>query len=173
MTCAGGPRVVLIDGRSGSGKTSLAARIAERLGTPANPAQVLHLDSLYPGWDGLSAGARSVSAVLQDGSYRRYDWGRGEFEDSRILLDQGRPLVIEGCGALTTENLRAARAWSGNTGSVRSIWIECPEELRKRRALGRDGATFAPHWDRWASQEDLHFAEHEPWRIADEAISSE
>ena len=53
--------VVLIDGRSGSGKTSLAADVAESLG-----AAVLHLEDLYPGWDGLGAGSRAVASALAE-----------------------------------------------------------------------------------------------------------
>ena len=49
--------IVLIDGRSGAGKSTLAAALAARLGTP-----LLALDSLYPGWDGLAAGAVAVDS---------------------------------------------------------------------------------------------------------------
>ncbi|MBA3907794.1 MAG: hypothetical protein H0X35_14075 [Pseudonocardiales bacterium] len=30
--------------------------------------------------------------------------------------------------------------------------------MRYRRAIERDGATYASHWDRWATQEWAHFA---------------
>jgi anthranilate synthase component 1/para-aminobenzoate synthetase len=30
--------------------------------------------------------------------------------------------------------------------------------VRKKRALDRDGAAYAPHWDRWAAQEDAMLA---------------
>ncbi len=42
------PRITLVDGRSGSGKTTFATELAEREG-----AQLLSLDDVYPGWDGL------------------------------------------------------------------------------------------------------------------------
>ena len=31
-------------------------------------------------------------------------------------------------------------------------------DLRRRRALDRDGAVFSPHWERWAAQEDVVLA---------------
>lgn len=180
--------VVIIDGRSGSGKTTLAVGFAERLSTPGQPAQTLHLDSLYPGWDGLAAGSAAVARVLEQQWYQPYDWAEGAFFDSRITLDPSRALVIEGCGALTLANLESARQWSRDAevsrvdtvpaGAVRangvhSVWIECDEALRRTRALDRDGDMFAPHWDRWAVQEQAQFSLHRPWMLADELARSE
>lgn len=167
MTLPEQPNVVVIDGRSGSGKTTLAAEIAERIGTPEVPAQTLHLDSLYAGWGGLAEGSKAVSSVLERGWYEPYDWNTGQFSSSRINLDPGRPLVIEGCGSLTEANLESAREWAGNAGVVESIWIECDEALRRARALTRDGAMFAPHWDAWAEQEAEHYTVHQPWLFAE------
>ena len=185
------PGVVVIDGRSGSGKSTLAERLAR-----ASGAQILHLDELYPGWDGLAEGSRTVARALESGGYRRYDWGRGAFAE-RIALDPARPLVIEGCGALTRENLAAARRWarSGAAGGangadgagaawgrdasadrparIRSIWMECSDELRRLRALDRDGEMFLPHWDRWAAQEELHLRANHPLALAAEIVHAD
>jgi cytidylate kinase len=38
------------------------------------------------------------------------------------------------------------------------VWLEAPATVRKERALARDGDTYAPHWDRWAAQEDAVYA---------------
>lgn len=164
-------RVVLIDGRSGSGKTTLGAQLAAELSTDQSRAQTLHLDLLYPGWDGLAQGSLAVATALHEGGYQPYDWHAGRFAASWITLDPERPLVIEGCGALTEANLVAARAWASKLGDaeVRAIWLECEETLRRQRALSRDGETFAPHWERWASQEDAHYAMHEPWMLVRDA----
>ncbi|WP_425278962.1 hypothetical protein [Corynebacterium bovis] len=56
------PVTVLVDGRSGAGKTTLSGRI--------RGAVVVHLDDLYPGWAGLAA-AMSPAAP----GYRRWVWG--------------------------------------------------------------------------------------------------
>lgn len=169
------PTVLFIDGHSGSGKTVLAERIADESG-----AALLRLDDLYPGWGGLAAGSRAVAEVLHRGNYRRHDWstgGAGELVD----VDPARPMVIEGCGSLTASNLQAAREFarsfvkstaSDRPGTVWSIWLECPETLRRERALGREsdggGTAFAPHWDEWAAQEATHFAEAQPIALAHE-----
>ncbi len=159
--------VTLIDGRSGSGKTTLADRLAAGSG-----AAILHLDELYPGWDGLAEGSRSVARALRAGEYLRYDWEAGAFSE-RVVLDPARPLVIEGCGALTLANLAAARAWARGSGAVRTIWMECPDELRRDRALARDGEMFRPHWERWAAQEEAHFAAERPVALAAEIVHAD
>lgn len=162
--------VVLIDGRSGSGKTTHAALLAAELGAHGVPAQTLHLDSLYPGWNGLSRGSAAVATVLRERGYYPYDWALARFSEKRITLDPLQPLVIEGCGALTAENLDAARDWAGPGEQVRSLWLECDEAVRRERALARDGEMFAPHWDEWAGQESAHYELHEPWLLADEVL---
>jgi uridine kinase len=150
----GATRLVCIDGPSGSGKTTLAARLAAALGDPP----VLHMDDVYPGWDGLAASVpllyEQVVAPLAAGRsarYRRYDWHRGEFAEAH---DLGSPplLVVEGagCGA----RLIAERA-------VLLVWIEAPRDERFRRGIARDGETYRPHWDRWARQEAVHFTAEE------------
>lgn len=160
--------VLLIDGRSGAGKTTLAEGIAVTL-----QAQILHVEDLYPGWDGLAAGSASIAEALESGSYHRYDWLVGEFSETSVELDLSQPLVIEGCGALTLANLNAAKRWHERAalrGGVRSIWLSLEQGERRRRALARDGRVFAAHWDRWAKQERAFFGEHLPWLLADEVL---
>ena len=136
-----GVPVVTIDGYSGSGKSTLAAALARLL-----PGwQVLHLDDWYPGWDGLAQGAevaRRIAADLREGrasSYVTWDW---ETNTSGLAVEVPlAPTIIEGCGA-----------WDADADL--SVWIADPGEAeRRRRALARDGATYAPHWQRWAMQD--------------------
>jgi uridine kinase len=147
---AGGTRVVAIDGRSGAGKTSLAAELSGRLNAP-----VVSLEDLYGGWDGLEHGIDLlVSAVFeplaagQAARVPRYDWVAREWAEPEAIEPPGI-LIVEGVGAGA---LRAAAFESV------LVWLEVPALVRKRRALDRDGATFAPYWDRWAAQEDAALA---------------
>lgn len=171
--------VLLIDGRSGSGKTRLAERVVSACAAAGRPAQVLHVEALYPGWDGLAEGSEALAGALRSGAYRVYDWIAGEF-DARERIAPRAPLVIEGCGAITAANLAAARHWAAGAdvagrGSadplVRSVWLEVDAEVRKRRALARDGDVYTPHWDRWAAQEEALYARHRPWELADRTIA--
>lgn len=173
--------VLLIDGRSGSGKTSLAERaVAQARLAELNP-QLLHVEDLYPGWDGLAAGSRALPSVLAQRAYRRYDWISGEFGE-RVVIVPELPLIIEGCGALTREALAAAQAFamqslggqlpSVASARVRGVWLDCPAPERHERAIARDGDTYAPHWIRWAAQEDTLYAHTRPWLLADTVVRS-
>lgn len=162
----GPARVMFIDGRSGSGKTTLAAEIAEGIRSATGEvADVLGMDSLYPGWGGLDAGSRAVAEVLGTGQYREYDWHAERFGEI-VTLDRSRPLIIEGCGSLSAEALAVARAW----GDTYAMWVSCPTEVRKERALGRDGDMFAPHWLAWAAQEVELFGRTQPIALANEVV---
>jgi cytidylate kinase len=151
--------VVLVDGKSGSGKTELARRLA-----PAIGAQLVRLDDLYPGWDGLEAASAMVSReILTRHRWRRWDWSAdapAEWHE----LDRTLPLVVEGSGALT----RATRP-----AATFGIWVDLHEPARKRRALARDGVTYEPYWDRWAAQERIHFERERPDLLADLTISGD
>lgn len=159
------PRV-LIDGRSGSGKTTLAARLAAAW-PHAAPVTVIAMDDFYPGWDGLAEASRMLAvdilaahAAGRDGAYHRWDWERDRPLDpaaSGRVAAEGA-LLVEGCGALTPETRGFADL---------AIWVDAPEESRKRRALERDGEGYAPHWRRWAAQERAHISRHRPAELAD------
>ncbi|PRY70060.1 hypothetical protein B0I08_101183 [Glaciihabitans tibetensis] len=150
------PRV-LIDGRSGSGKTEFAALLVS-----AWPgAQLVRLDDLYPGWDGLEAGSAMVhTQVLRELRWRRWDWAANKPAEWHPL-DPTRPIVVEGCGALSVENRRAATL---------GLWVELDDATRKARALARDGQAYAPHWDAWAAQEEVFLARERPRENADAII---
>ena len=156
---AGRTVVVAVDGRSGSGKTLLGTAVAHDLACP-----VVHLDAVYPGWDGLADGVALVTTHVleplargEQAAYPRWDWMRSR-PGRTIEVDAGPHLVLEGCGALVPP--------AGAYAAVR-VWVDAPTEVRKERALSRDGETYAPHWDRWAAQEDAVYARSRPWESAD------
>jgi uridine kinase len=148
--------IVLVDGRSGAGKTEYATVLAGRLN-----ATLVSLDDIYPGWDGLEAGSASVPAIITDRRYRSWDWAEDRQGPIHDLPAEGS-LVVEGVGAIS----RASRPLAD-----RSIWIDLDEPTRKARALARDGLMFEPHWDRWAAQEDRLLAREHSRELADEIVS--
>lgn len=149
-------RRILIDGRSGSGKTELARAIA----ADWPQAQLVRMDDLYPGWAGLAEGSALVPSVLTTGRYRVWDWAAGRYGDERAL-DLGRPIIVEGVGALS----RASRPLADY-----AVWVEYPAPERKARALARDGAVFDDHWDDWAAQEDAFLHAERPRVLADAVV---
>ena len=143
---AAGPLVIAIDGRSGSGKTELAGACTPRLS-----AAVVHMDDLYPGWDGLAPAVALLGellARLRTGAQVRqpvWDWSAGAYT-REVTLPTGGVLIVEGVG-------------SGCAGDVDLlVRVRAGADVRRRRALARDGETFRPHWERWAAQEDAVFA---------------
>nr|WP_212756204.1 hypothetical protein [Flexivirga aerilata] len=160
------PTIVTIDGRSGSGKTTFADALAADLGDAA----VVHLDDLYPGWDGLAATPRIVTAwVLEPlragrpAAYRRFDWETGEYAD-QVLVPVQRFVVVEGAGSSVGP--------AGAYADVR-VWLEAARATRKARGLARDGDAYAPHWQRWADQEDAVFGADRTRDRADVVIATD
>ncbi|RLV55211.1 dephospho-CoA kinase [Aeromicrobium phragmitis] len=142
-------RVVAVDGRSGAGKSWFAERLARRLAAP-----VFSLEDIYPGWRGLEATVPLVRDVLaalavdEFGRVPRWDWEHDRPGDS-IVVSPAPTLIVEGVGAGATP-LRPFLSLL--------VWLEAPDDVRKERALARDGKTFAPWWDVWAEQERAHFS---------------
>lgn len=160
----GAVRVVAIDGPSGSGKTTLAHGVAAALGAP-----VVHMDRIYPGWDGL---AESVGLLVEHvleplgrgeaAAYRLWDWERDAWDGVRTVSPV-EAVVVEGCGS----SVGAA----GACASVR-VWVEAPREERRRRGLARDGEAYRPHWERWAAQEAALYARDRTRDRADIVIAT-
>jgi hypothetical protein len=150
--------VVLIDGGSGSGKSSIADQLSLAL-----PAQLVRLENVYPGWDGLEAASAAVHSDIlasEDPGWRSWDWTLSAPGQSHPI-DPSSALIIEGSGSLSRKNRRLATF---------GIWLRLDEATRRSRALSRDGELYAPHWDRWAAQE-ARFAERElPEEWADAVI---
>jgi len=160
---AGGTRVLGVDGRSGAGKSTVAAEVARLLDAP-----VVHLEDLYGGWDGLEHGIDLlVSAVLeplakdQAAYLPHYDWIKDSWDEPAPLPPPGF-LVVEGVGAGAR---RAARYESV------VAWVELPTVVRQKRAFQRDGDLYAPNWERWARQEEEMLAREGTPERADVVVS--
>ncbi|MDQ1128762.1 hypothetical protein [Microbacterium sp. SORGH_AS_0888] len=153
--------LVVIDGRSGAGKSTFARMLQQHL---PGEVDLLPLDAFYPGWDGLTAASEMLAdeviaprAAGEPGRWRRWDWDRGVAAEEHLVAP-GRTLVVEGSGSLTPRVAAYATV---------SVWMDGPAPQRRARALARDGETYAPHWERWAAQEEQHVARNRPADLAD------
>jgi uridine kinase len=166
-----GRRLLCIDGPAGSGKTTLAAAV--QAAVPAGTSvRVVHLDDLYPGWDGLTEGVRRAVRDLVGplargaaGGFRRYDWlaaAEAEWHD----VPPVDLLVLEGVGSGSVP--------AQHIGLL--VWVDAPPEVRRARGLARDAALsgraepddeLRARWQRWSVDEAAHFAGHRTRERAD------
>jgi len=165
--------IILVDGRTGSGKTTFAAALQNRLFQKGESApRVIHMDDLYEGWDGLQAGVdylmRQILSPLgrrEGASWQEYDWAAGERSGTWREFRGGTPLIIEGVGSLS----RIAAELADIT-----VWLEADQAVRQERIAGRkaegdgDGSWFAM----WSAQEADFYAREKSSEIADFTISN-
>lgn len=156
--------VVAVDGPSGAGKSTFAASLGPALGAP-----ILHMDDIYPGWDGLAdAVPLLTSQVLEPlargdhAAYRRWDWMRHRWGRT-VDVPPAPVLVVEGVGS----SVRPA----GEHAAV-CVWVEAARGVRFARGMARDGEAYRPHWERWAAQEDALFSADRTRERADLVIDT-
>jgi hypothetical protein len=161
--------IVLIDGRSNSGKSTLAAEIQNIIFKDGESApRVIHMDDLYLGWNGLQAGVdylqRFILKPLSDSyiaQWREFDWANPGEPGYEARMGEwrefmgGTPLIVEGCGALNQ--------LSAPLADVR-VWLEVDQETRHQRWLAREGSN--EHWAEWAAQEEEFYAREKSSELA-------
>jgi uridine kinase len=168
--------IVAIDGRAASGKTTLAKLVSEAyFASNRSILRIVHMDDLYPGWEGLRAGSTylysEILLPLESGkpaNWQIWNWetgGRGnpsEPGNGWRQFTPGVPLVVEGCGSISrlTRDLIDL-----------GIWLEAPLETRKSRWTDREGALTAEYWGVWQSQEDEFYQVEQSASLADTILS--
>ena len=155
----GKPAVLAIDGRCGSGKSSLAQLLHELFG-----CNVLHMDDFYlpfderaPDWTDRPAGninlsrfrneALAPAAAGQSILYRAYSCQQGRYRDTAPLSPT--PLTVaEGS---YSHHPALADAYQCK------VFLTCPDAVQARRLQAREGSHYAAFVDRWIPMEELYF----------------
>lgn len=157
----GRPGVVAIDGRSASGKSTVAAAI----GQAVPDAVVVHTDDVawhhsFFGWtdllrDGVLAPARAGQAV----HFRPPAWERRNREGAIEVPLGSSLLIVEGVGA-------ARRELTPLIDLV--VWVQADLEQARTRGVARDGgdAKAVAFWDAWMAEELPFLADQRPWERA-------
>jgi len=149
------PRLLGIDGRSGSGKSRLARRVCQALDEVGLSRTLVVMDDLYEGWAGLPQAPSTLCSRVIDplsaggrAAYRRFDWHVGALTDTVEVTD-AEVIVIEGVGS-TWHRRREA--------FTLTVWVQAPAEVRHERACARTGqGDFAAQGQAWARAEDALF----------------
>jgi hypothetical protein len=157
-------RVVAIDGHGGAGKSTLAEKLAKRLG-----ALILHTDD-FASWDEpLDWWVKLEAAVFEPIArgaatltYGRSRWS-DEHQPTAVDVQVVTPVVIlEGVSSARREFRRYLTF---------AIWVDTPIEVCLQRGLERDGGEALPLWERWVAAEDAYIARDDPAGYADVAVS--
>lgn len=171
----GRPMFVGLDGRSGVGKSTLAAAAAARLIAVGTDVVVIEGDQFYAGgssatWDRRSADDK-VAHVLD---WRRqhqaltdlrrtgvtrwhpFNWDGPDWDadDARLSSE-----VIEAAVAPIVL-LEGAYSCRPELHDVLDhlVMLQTPTDVRRRQLLVRDGADYREDWEaRWSAAEDLYF----------------
>jgi uridine kinase len=149
-----GIRIVGIDGRSGSGKSVLAARLSARLDAP-----IIEIDDFVSWgrfadwWPRFDVQVLTPLLSGQDATFQARDWA--DWYGSSLGEWKTQPwaptIVVEGVTC-------TRRATIGRI--VYAAWVEAPAELRLVRGMARDShfAGKEQLWNRWMAEEDEFFA---------------
>lgn len=157
----GRPPVVAIDGRSGSGKTTVAARLEAAL--PG--AATVHTDDVAWchsrfGWDDLMIGG--ILEPLHQGdpvSYRPPAWLERSRGGSIAVPARASMAIIEGVGA-------GRRELAPMIDVV--VWVQSDAVEAERRGIRRDGGDedAVQRWNEWMAEERPFLARDRPWQRA-------
>ena len=157
----GQPWILAVDGRSGSGKSTIATLL--RRSVPASA--VIHTDDVawhhsFFDWSNLLV--EGILKPLRNGqavSYRPPGWDK-RGRPGAIEIAAGLDLVVvEGVGASRTEVM----PWID-----RALWVQSDLDEAERRGIARDGGTEEARnfWREWGAQEFDFLHRQRPWERA-------
>ena len=173
---AGTPVVVGLDGRSGSGKSTMALAVASLLAEDGTSTVVVEGDDFYAGgsartWDRRSPSERAaqvidwrrqrpVLAALRSGeaaSWRPFDWEDDRWDGDELPLGEA-PVEVRPADVVVLEGAYSCRPELHDLLDLR-VLLDVPPEVRRAQLLGREGDGFRTAWEvRWSSAEDHYFS---------------
>lgn len=160
------PIIIGIDGRSGSGKSTVAARLAAATGDSA----IVHTDDIawhhsFFGWhhllaDGILGPLRQCGTPV---SFRPPGWVARGRPGSIDIPETADAVLVEGVGATH----RDVAGWFDAT-----IWVSTDPVVAYRRCVER-GIDPPGFIEEWMTRENPFLAEDRPWDRATAIVSGE
>jgi cytidylate kinase len=152
------PQIVAVDGRSGSGKTTMANQLQRHIAR----STIVHTDDVawhhsYFGWsDLLIEGVLRPVRANRKTDYRPPAWEDRGRQGSIIVREDCEVVILEGVGASRLEVLPWLTA---------SIWIQSDMDEAERRGIARDGGTEEARrfWMDWMREENAFLEAQQPW----------
>ena len=172
---AAAPVVLALDGRCGSGKTTMATALAEQF----PDSIVLHTDDFYlppadrvPGWEQIPCANMDLARLRDEAlrpayegqpvPYRAYSCREGDYLPTVQLAAQ--PLVILE-GSYSHHPLLAGY-------ETLRVFVTCSKPEQTRRLQAREGERYANFAARWIPLEEAYFAQYNVEVKADFAIDT-
>lgn len=157
------PVLIALDGRCGSGKTTLAAQLAERFPDSA----VFHTDDFYlppadrvDGWEHIPCAnmdlarlSREVLAPARAGDavcYRAYSCREGAYLPAKSIVS--KPLFL-------AEGSYSHHPLLAENYDLR-VFVTCSKEEQARRLQAREGKRYPNFVQRWIPLEEGYFAQY-------------
>lgn len=146
-------QIIAIDGPAGSGKTTLAKKLAADL----TEIEIIHVDDLYQGWSDAFSARLTASVISQillpisqhkEFNYEIYDWRNNKFHKSKIIPSD-KIYILEGVGAGQSQ----FRPYLNKI-----IWLNISDEIGLSRVLERDGAEIRLPMQEFQRAQKNHFA---------------
>lgn len=152
------PQIVAVDGRSGGGKSTLAAQLQRHI---AN-AVIIHTDdvawhySFFDWSDLLIDGVLRPVRTNRKIDFRPPAWESRGRQGSIAVSEECEVIILEGVGASRRE------LWPWLTAS---IWIQSDMDAAEGRGLARDGGTEEAQrfWREWMREENAFLELQQPW----------
>jgi uridine kinase len=168
--------LVGIDGRGGSGKTTLAGALAEAIRSAGRPTAIVHFDDFFFPSSERPTGMPETKPIGGDFDWRRlrdevllpllenrlafytrYDWVLDALAEMHEVKPNGIAIV---------EGVYCTRRELADMYDIR-VWVECPADIRLARGIRRDGETARSRWDLdWIPCEERYVRKHEPTKTA-------
>jgi len=160
--------VLAVDGRSSSGKTTLAARLQDEIAGSA----VVHTDDIAWGHSRFGWAGLLIDGVLvpvhrdEPVSFRPPRWAEHGRQGIIQVPARCPVLIIEGVGAGRCEV-------SHLIGAL--VWVQADQQETERRSLARVGQPGGPRTVRdhreWMAEENPFLATQRPWERADMLVA--
>lgn len=181
--------VVGIDGRSGSGKSTIAATAADALRAELGiDVAVVEGDDFYGGGSAATWDARSVEERVErvidwraerrllealragdpgepgdpgaPATYRPFDWDADDWDADEVPL--GDPVEVAPAPVVLLEGAYSCRPELADLLDLR-VLVDVPTEVRRSQLLGREGDDYRADWEaRWSAAENRYFGEVVP-----------
>ena len=158
--------LIAIDGVAGSGKTTLALKLAHDL----SGSSVVDMDDLYDGWNSplsQKLTARVIAQLLEPlskqlpVSYQMFDWKLNRFTEFKTI-PKSNYLILEGVGA-------AQREFRPYINKI--IWVDCDPDLGFQRVIDRDGKQVEQEMIKFLIDQNNHFLTELSKNVADYTLN--